>query len=111
MSHETQSDIAVEERVKYGEVKRFNVVVHNNEVTSYDEVIFIVSHVFNKSEEESFQIARKVDSEGKGICGTYDGEVADVKLLAVDMAKQYLAERFPHRALHIKALKFTKEEA
>lgn len=107
----TQGDLAVAERVEVTKAKKYNVIVHNNDVTSYEEVIFIVSKVFNKSEEESFAIARKVDSEGRGLCGTYDEETANAKLFTVDMAKQYLSQQFPHRTLQIKALKFTKEEA
>jgi ATP-dependent Clp protease adapter protein ClpS len=108
---QTKGDVAVAERVEVTKAKNYNIIVHNNDVTSYDEVIFIVSKVFNKSEEESFAIARKVDSEGKGLCGTYDDETANAKLYTVDMAKQYLCQEFPHRSMQIKALKFTKEEA
>jgi ATP-dependent Clp protease adaptor protein ClpS len=110
MSYETQSDIAIAEKQELQEAKKYNVIVHNNDITSYEEVIFIVSKVFEKTEEESFAIARKVDTEGKGVCGTYDGETADTKLFTVEMAKRYLINQFPHRAVPINALKFTKEE-
>ena len=58
-------------------------IVHNNDITNYDEVIFIISKVFDKSDEEAFEIARKVDTEGKGLCGTYDKEVAEAKIIDV----------------------------
>lgn len=106
----TQSDIAVAEKVEITEAKRYKILVHNNPITSYDEVIFIVSKVFSKTEEESFEIAKKVDTEGKGICGVYDAETADAKMYTVDLAKRYLIDRYPHRMLAINALKFTKEE-
>lgn len=108
---QTQGDLAVAEKVEITKAKNYNVIVHNNDVTSYDEVIFIVSKVFNKSEEESFEIARKVDTNGRGVCGTYDEETANAKLYTVDMAKEYLCREFPHRSIQIRALKFTKEEA
>lgn len=111
MSTQKQSDIAVAEKVNIEEVPRFNVIAHNNDITSYEEVVFIITKVFNKSENEAFEIANTVHNKGKGICGTYDKEVAEVKLYTVDLAKQYLIQRFPHRAEPINALKFTMEEA
>ena len=111
MSKQTQSDVAIAERVEVTEHKRYNIFVHNNDVTSYEEVIFIISKVFLKTESESFDIATKVHNEGRGLCGTYDEETANCKLQTVEMAKQYLCENFPHRAQAIAMLKFTKEEA
>ena len=109
-SHQTESDVAVAEKINTEEIPRYNVVVHNNEITSYDEVIFIVAKVFNKSEEEAFAIARLVDTQGKGICGTYEKETAECKLLTVQLAKDYLCGHFPERYEQINALKFTLEE-
>lgn len=111
MSNETQSDIAVAEKQKIEEVPRFHVIALNNDITSYDEVVFIIARVFDKSEEAAFDIAKEVDSKGKAICGTYDKEVADAKVLTVQLAKDFLADHFPHRAEQINALKFTVEQA
>lgn len=110
MSTETQGDVAVAEKINLEEIDKCKVVVHNNDITSYEEVIFIISKVFNKSEEEAFAIAREVDTKGKGICGVYSREVAESKLITVQLAKDYLSERLPYRAESIDALKFTIEE-
>lgn len=111
MSTEQQDDIATIERKKIKEPSKYNVIIHDNDITSYEEVIFIISRCFEKSEDESMQIARKVDTEGKGICGTYTKEIAESKLELVDLAKGYLVQNFPHRIQAVSALKFTIEEA
>jgi ATP-dependent Clp protease adaptor protein ClpS len=111
MSHQTQGDVAVAEKVKTEEIPRFNVIVHNNDATSYDEVVFIISKVFEKSEDQAYDLAKEVDSKQKAVCGTYDKEVADSKILTTNLAKEYLIQRFSHRTEQIMALKFTVEQA
>jgi ATP-dependent Clp protease adaptor protein ClpS len=111
MSTQTQSDIAVAEKTKIEEIPRFNVIVHNNDITSYDEVVFIIAKVFDKSEEEAYDLAKEVDQRQKAICGTFDEEVANAKIRTTDLAKEYLINHFPHRREPIMALKFTLEQA
>ena len=106
----TQSDTAVAERQKLKEPSNYKVIIHDNPQTSFEEVIFVVSRCFEKTEQQAQEIANKVHVEGKGICGVYTKEVAESKLLLVDMAKQYLINNFMHRAQAINALKFTMEE-
>lgn len=106
----TQSDVAVAERQKLKEPSKYKVVIHDNPFTSFEEVIFIVSRCFNKTEEEATAIANKVHLEKKGVCGVYSKEVAESKLQLVDMAKQFLITNFRHRKSAIEVLKFTLEE-
>ena len=106
----TQSDTAVVERQKLKEPSKYKVVIHDNPHTSFEEVIFIISRCFDKSEQEANQIAHQVHVEKKGICGVYHKEIAEAKLTLVDMAKQYLILNFRHRESAINALKFTLEE-
>jgi ATP-dependent Clp protease adaptor protein ClpS len=106
----TQSDTVTIERQKIKEPSKYKVVIHDNPHTSFDEVIFIISRCFNKTEEEAHQVANQVHLEKKGICGVYTKEIAECKLALVDMAKQYLIMNFNHRKGAIEALKFTLEE-
>lgn len=106
----TQTDAIVIEKQKIKEPSKYKVVIHDNPYTSFDEVIFIVSRCFNKTEEEANQIANKVHLEKKGICGVYNKEIAESKLDLVDAAKQFLIMNFRHRESAIIALKFTLEE-
>lgn len=111
MSTETKGDVSVIEKVNLDKIDKYKVIVHNNDITSYEEVIFIISKVFDKTDEEAYEIAKKVDTEGKGLCGIYDKEVAEAKLVTVQLAKDFLCRDFPQRYTPINALKFTIEAA
>ena len=110
-SKETESDIAVSEKEQIKEPSKYNVVVHNNDHTSYEEVILILAQVFEMSHKEALNVASKVDSEGKGVCGTFSKEVAEMKLMLVDMVKNQLIQMMPIRAQEIMMLKFTVEKS
>jgi len=110
-SHDQESDIAVKEKEIINEPSQYNVVVHNNDFTSYDEVILILSQGFELTHRDALGVASKVDSEGKGICGTYPKEIADMKLMLVDIIKKQLIQIMPVRAREIIMLKFTIEKA
>jgi ATP-dependent Clp protease adaptor protein ClpS len=108
---EKESDIATKQDEEIKEPSQYNVVVHNNDLTSYEEVILILSQAFEMSHEEALFVANKVDSEGKGICGTYSKEIADMKLILVDVIKKQLIQMIPGRQRQIAMLKFTVEKA
>jgi ATP-dependent Clp protease adaptor protein ClpS len=111
MSTKHDSDIAVSEKTEIQEPSQYDVIVHNNDYTSYDEVILILAQAFGMSEEEAYNIACKVDAEGKGICGTYSKEVAKMKLVIVETVKEGLVNMFPGRSEQIRMLKFTIEKS
>lgn len=111
MSTKTQDNIATEEKIELKEPKKINVVIHDNPVTSFEEVIYIVSRCFEKSEEEAERVAHVVNLEKRGVCGTYTKEIAENKLVIVSLAKEFLIQNFPHRATAVMALKFTLEDA
>lgn len=110
---ETQkdSDIAVEEKTKLKEPSQYDVIVHNNDHTSYDEVILILSQAFELTHDDALEVAKEVDSNGKGICGTYSKEVADMKLVVVGMIKEHMIQLMPMRSDQINMLKFTVEKS
>jgi len=110
-STDIESDIATKEKEIIKEPSQYNVVVHNNDFTSYEEVILILSQAFEMTHTEALNVANNVDSQGKGICGTYSREIADMKLMLVDMIKKQLIQIMAIRAREISMLKFTVEKA
>lgn len=111
MSTQTQDNVAVVDKVSLKTPSQYNIIIHDNPITSFEEVIFIVSRCFEKSEKEAGDIAIQVHDKGKGICGTYSKEIAETKLITVEIAKTVLKQNYPLRANAINALKFTLEEA
>ena len=113
MENNTQqdSDVAVSEKQEIKEPSQYDVIVHNNDHTSYDEVILILSQAFEFDHTHALSIAVKVDKEAKCICGTYSKEIADMKIVVVNMVKDGLIQMFPHRQKEITMLKFTVEKS
>lgn len=103
------SDVAVAEKIKIKEPSQYNIIVHNNHETSYQEVVYILSKAFEMTEVKAFDVAKMVDTTGKGVCGTYSKEVAETKLFLVDMIKNSLISMIPDRAIQIEILEFTME--
>lgn len=105
-----QSDIMIIEKKEIKEPSKYKVIIHDNPITSFEEVIFIVSRCFDKTEKEAEELAHTVNNTGKGVCGIYSKETAESKLLLVDMAKKYLITNFRHRAAAVAELTFTLEQ-
>jgi len=57
----------------------YNVVLHNDDVTTVEFVMSILSFVFHKSMEDAFKITMEVHDNGRGVAGTYTKEIAEEK--------------------------------
>ena len=68
----------------------FNVVLHNDDVTSMEFVIALLVQIFKKSTYEAMAITEHVQSSGKGIAGQYTREIAETrKTQAVEAARHH----------------------
>ena len=70
--------------------KKYFAVIHNDDFSSFDIVIFIAMSCFGKTIEEANAIAQQVHTTGKAITGgPYTLEVCESKIyIAMDIAKQ-----------------------
>jgi len=73
------SDVLTERKTKLKKPKLFKVVLHNDNFTTMEFVVFVLMHVFNRDELEAFAIMLKVHNEGVGIAGIYPFEIASMK--------------------------------
>jgi ATP-dependent Clp protease adaptor protein ClpS len=90
---EIGAETVVEKKAKLEKPKLFKVLLHNDDFTTMDFVVFILEHVFNRSEAEAISIMLKVHNEGLGIAGTYPYEIATMKSQkAINLAR---AREFP----------------
>lgn len=76
---ERDSEVITESDAKLEKPKLFKVILHNDDFTTMDFVVFVLRHVFLRDEVEAFTIMLKVHEEGIGIAGTYTFEVATMK--------------------------------
>jgi len=105
------TDIAVAEKEELKEPSQYDIIVHDNDYTSYEEVIMILSQAFDMNQNDALAIADKVNKEGKGKCGSFSKEVAEMKIILIGTLKESLVQLFPTRANEIRMLKFTVQKA
>ena len=72
-------DVLSETNSKLQKPKLYKVLLHNDDFTSMEFVVFVLSHVFSRSEAEAVTIMLKVHTEGVGVAGIYPYEIATMK--------------------------------
>lgn len=73
------SEVLTESETKLEKPKLFKVILHNDDFTTMDFVVFVLEYVFNRSDVEALTIMLKVHQEGIGIAGVYPYEIANMK--------------------------------
>ena len=86
-------EVLTESETKLEKPKLFKVILHNDDFTTMEFVVFVLQYVFSRSDADSINIMLKVHNEGIGIAGIYPYEVASMKSeKAMNLAK---AREFP----------------
>jgi ATP-dependent Clp protease adaptor protein ClpS len=81
-------EVMTESEIKLEKPKLYKVLLHNDDFTTMEFVVFILQYVFNREDAEAFTIMLKVHNEGVGIAGIYPYEIANVKCnKAMNLAK------------------------
>lgn len=62
----------------------FKVLLHNDNYTTMEFVVFVLIEVFSKGEAEAFRIMLQVHQEGIGVAGIYPFEIAETKAARVE---------------------------
>ena len=82
---EEELDLALE----LEEPQMFKVLLHNDDYTSMDFVVEVLTGIFHKSHAQAEQIMLQIHEKGKAICGVYSFEIAQTKAQQVKQkAKQ-----------------------
>ncbi len=85
---EQDGAVLTESETKLEKPKLFKVILHNDHFTTMEFVVFILKHVFMRSNAEAFTVMLKVHNQGIGIAGVYSFEVANMKAeKAMNLAK------------------------
>src|ERR1043165_1924114 len=87
------NEVLTEQETKLEKPKLFKVILHNDDFTTMDFVVFVLQYVFNRAEADAFAIMLSVHNSGMGVAGIYPYEVASMKSeKAMNLAK---AREFP----------------
>src|SRR5215510_10186555 len=72
-------DLLERDEVKTKRPNMWNIVFYNDDYTSMDFVVFVLTRIFHRSTEDALALTLAVHTQGKGIAGTYTLEVAQEK--------------------------------
>jgi ATP-dependent Clp protease adaptor protein ClpS len=83
-------DLATERKAKHEKVRRFKVVLHNDDYTTMEFVVLVLMKFFHKTETEATHIMLSIHHRGQGVAGVYTNDVAETKVAQVqDYAKEH----------------------
>jgi ATP-dependent Clp protease adaptor protein ClpS len=69
-----------ESQEKTEEPSLFKVLLHNDDYTTMEFVVWVLESVFNMPEEQAIQVMLNVHLRGVGVAGIYTFEVAEMKV-------------------------------
>lgn len=79
-----------EDKTELKEPPRYRVLLHNDDYTTMDFVIYVLVTVFQHSEEVAYRLMLKVHIEGIALAGVYPYEIAEMKVKKVtELARQH----------------------
>jgi len=82
-----------ESEIKLRRPPLYKVLLHNDDYTSMEFVVFILQSIFGRSEGDAVHIMLNVHNEGVGVAGIYTYEIAEMKVAKVTSTAQ--ANEFP----------------
>lgn len=77
-------DLDQEHEIEITEPTMYKVLLHNDDYTPMDFVVFVLKKFFNKNEIEAYQIMMDVHEKGLGLAGVYSFEIAETKVTQVN---------------------------
>ncbi|MDR2639461.1 MAG: ATP-dependent Clp protease adaptor ClpS [Helicobacteraceae bacterium] len=63
--------------------RRYQVLLHNDHYTTWDFVVKVLELIFHKNQTEAEAITNSVHHKGVGVCGEYNLEIAEMKVMQV----------------------------
>ena len=77
-------DVLTESRTeqKLERPRLWRVLLHNDDYTTQDFVVWVLESIFHKARGEAFAIMMSVHRSGLGVAGVYTHDVAETKLKA-----------------------------
>ena len=87
---DTHDQVVTKTRKKLKPPTGYKVLLHNDNYTTMEFVVYVLESIFNKSPSDAMRIMLHVHKNGIGVCGVFTHEVAETKVAAVhDLASQY----------------------
>jgi ATP-dependent Clp protease adaptor protein ClpS len=75
--------------------KMYKVLLHNDDYTTMEFVVYVLQGIFHRSETDAMQIMLHVHQNGIGVAGVYTREVAESRIAQVEALAR--SHEFPLR--------------
>ena len=87
---DTHDQVVTKTRKKLKPPTGYKVLLHNDNYTTMEFVVYVLESIFKKSPSDAMRILLHGHKTGIGVCGVFTHEVAETKGAAVhDLASQY----------------------
>jgi len=84
MTQHDDDAVVQESKPKLKRPPLYKVVLLNDDYTPMEFVVHVLELFFNLSREKATRIMLQVHIQGKGVCGTYNREIAETKVAQVN---------------------------
>ncbi len=91
--YELAEQVVTESETRLKKPSLYKVLLHNDDFTTMEFVVYVLQSVFGLDESAAFHIMLKVHVEGVGIAGVFTFEVAEMK--AAKVAELAQAHEYP----------------
>lgn len=91
--YEHDEDLATRDEAQAKKPPLFKVLLHNDDYTTMDFVVYVLQAVFHMSHEDAYRVMLNVHLRGVGVAGTYTYEIAEMKVSKVAALAQ--AHEYP----------------
>ncbi|HEX3111017.1 MAG TPA: ATP-dependent Clp protease adaptor ClpS [Thermoanaerobaculia bacterium] len=78
-----------ESREKVEEPPLFKVLLHNDDYTTMEFVVWVLESIFNMAVDQAINVMLNVHTQGIGVAGVYTYEIAEMKVnKTTDLARE-----------------------
>ncbi|HKF56301.1 MAG TPA: ATP-dependent Clp protease adaptor ClpS [Blastocatellia bacterium] len=83
LDFEREEAVVAESKPRLKKPPLYKVLLHNDDYTSMEFVVFILRGIFQRSEVDAVRIMLLVHNQGVGVAGVYTYEIAEAKIAKV----------------------------
>lgn len=76
---DTEESAAAEAEDEVRTPPLYRVLIHNDDYTTMDFVVYVLQNVFHRSESDAIRLMMQVHQQGVGVAGVYTFEIAEMK--------------------------------